>query len=282
MSGVYFTKIYEKWSDSRLIDEYVADGYTADARKAMAGVLAKRGLLEEAEEKAGRNKQKEEDRASEHSGLFSQPIQADLNDNLSDSEYAEQSISGDVYFEKIMMTGASSNLFGFTVAMAITAVVFLAVMGYAEFLDSTWMTILIGSLVGFSLWSAHIWSTTKSTFKLYKMGGKLRIEAKTAKGDWEFTEPFKYRCYGEMVEVPARYVRIKRPNLYIVLEHSDGKKLLLQEDKSALKSMPPGWEQVEGRYELLECDLRLTQHGTTAIELEKLRRILDGLSSTKN
>lgn len=281
MSGINYTKIYQDWPDEKLLTEYASGDYMKEATDAMEAVIRERDLWEKAEERCASEQKKMRAKESKKAeGIFSTPIQADLKSTLSDEEYAETSESDGVYFEKTMMSGASSNLVGFTIAMAITALVFLIVMGYAEFLTPFSTTLLVGAMLLFVIWSVYLLRNNKCYLRVYKMGRTPYIEVKTAKKTWEFKAPFTYRCYGQMVDSANRYVRIKRPNLYILLEHSDGKTLMLHEDKSALNSMPQGWEQVDGRYELLRRDFRVTQHGTNAVELEKLRRILDSLSKT--
>ena len=258
--------IYQEWPDEKLQTEYArSDEYEDMAIEAMKTVMISRGLSVERNEELLQYSVAVEDLPHYH--------------EETDEEFAEQQKRADgVYYENIMLSGGKSELFGCTLALAIIGAVTMGVFIFAEAVDPWINWLIFGSIILFLILSRNILKNNKVPVKLYQSGRSLKLEIQSKKETFELTGPFSYECYGEIVETNYKGIRTRRPNLYIRFEHPDGRVILFHEDKSALNTMPPGWPDIRTNPDFHKWDKRFTQHGTNAMELEKLRRILDGLS----
>lgn len=275
---INYIDLYREWTDEKLLTEYgKADDYQGSAVDAMETLLKERGLWAKVEEA---EKMKQELAKATIIDTQTEYEKEKWGELTSDQKFAEHHKSKEgVYFDKVMMTGGKQNLVGFTGAMAITAVVFGVVFAATEFQGPgvILMCFVIAAL--FVWWTVQVLRNNKVQFVLREEAGKPKASISWGANQMTISSFEEYSCHSEWVEHYAKGVRIRRPNLYIILRSDDGKKVMLHEDKSALTSMPPGWPDVENDYDRIRSDIRFAQHGTTRIELEKLKKILDGLTT---
>lgn len=266
--------IYEEWPDEKLKAEYAnEEDYEPVAIEAMKTVMLARGLSVE---------KKEIPIAYQDMMLPKGELDSEERHYTQDSNQkfaTSQKDKSGTYFQKTMMLGSKSNLLGCTIAMAIIGVVFVVIFLISEMVEPWVNGLIVVGIIGFVAWSVIVLKNNKTEFRLFEQGGKPKIEISLKNELIQIAPPFNYSCYAQLVEHYYKGVRIKRPNLYLLIELPDERVLMLHEDQSALKTMPYDWHDIGQDLSIIRSDLRLTQHGTTPIELKKLRRILDGLTN---
>lgn len=268
----YLRGLYNGWSDQQLMDAYGnKEDYTESSIVIMEEVLQSRGLLEKAK-KIAEFKIQEDVQLAAQSGTVVETQQEDPKETL------KRAKRDGVYYEKVVLKGGKANLAGFVFAMSITALVFWGVSIFTEFFDTSTNTIFIICFIVLGVIGINIMKKNKSTVNLYDEGSDIKLTLDLGAEKIDFTFPFKYTCRWQLVEIQAKGVRAKRPNLYIVLHHPDGKKYCLNEDKHAFADRPHDWVHINEDAEPISWDLRLTNHGTKAMELIRLKLVLDKMS----
>jgi len=263
-------EVYRDWPDEKLKKEFSqAEDYEEIAIEAMTTVMLERGFSIEQEEsetlEAFPQSTMEETLERSKIEEFSQPIENQKN-------------ADGIYFQKQMLIGSKSNLFGFAGAMAIAGLVCLVVFAATDAVEGWVNLIVFLASIGFAFWAFRILKENKSAFRLFEEGNKLKIRFSLSKEEIEISAPFQYRCYARLEEIHYKTTRIKRPNLYILFDTPDGRVIMLHEDQPATESMPMDWEDIGNNLALLQCDERLTQHGMKKVELRRLKVLLDQLN----
>jgi hypothetical protein len=266
--------IYRDWPDSKLKAEFLNyEDYEPAAQKALEHVMLERGFsIERKKAEAFQDT------------TWSSPEETMQRNALDQSDVYQKSLKSlkspeGVYFHKEMMIGSRSNLFGLAGALSIAGVVCVVVFAATEAVE-VWINVLVILLsVLCAFWAYKLLVNNKSEFKLYERKGKLHITITVNDEEIELTEPFNYRCYARLEELHYKSTHVKRPNLYMLFEIPDGRTIMLNEDKPPTESMPHNWEEIGYKNNLLDNDLRLTQHGMKKLELDKLKVLLERLKN---
>lgn len=281
MAGIDLIEVYKNWDDEKLLSEYAKKAdYEPHAISEMEEVLSARNLLE----KATADEQLRSDLKEEYQTAIIPKHQSRLNEThysiKSNIDFAHSKKSSDgVFFEKKVMNGGQGAILGCVASLPMIALVFLVVFAIADFVDSWVYAMLSIFIIGTSYWVYYLLKKNKAFVRLKEVGNSFALIFSLGKELIEIPAPVEVSYYTQLVVTYVKGMKVSKPHLYMRFELPDGRILVLEEMKGALASMPADWELVNDRFELLQCDILLNQHGFSLLHLVDLKRMLDGLNS---
>ena len=176
------------------------------------------------------------------------------------------------------MNGAQSMVLGCVGALPIIALVFIIVFVAMDAVEMWINGLLIVFIAITSYWVYYLIKRNKAFIQLLDSGKGHIMRFQLKKEKIKISSPINYRTYTQVVVTYLKGIKVSKPHLYMLFDLPDGRVIQIEEMKNASASMPPDWERLEERYDLLKSDIRLVQHGFTVLHLSDLKRILDGLN----